>query len=110
MKSLFSLIIGTVLCTLGVIKTIQDNAISSVSFIVGIGNLIIFFDDNKELFGIKKVKECTYQEHRTASKLFGIKPLNPIKFILWKYGIIKSYSEKIRIKEESESETNEMGK
>lgn len=43
----------------------------------------------------RKVKELTYREHRAASKLFGVKPLKPIKFLLWKYGFIKSYSEAV---------------
>ncbi len=41
-----------------------------------------------------KVKEITYREHRRASKLFGVKPLMPIKFWFWKHGFIQSYSER----------------
>jgi hypothetical protein len=45
---------------------------------------------------MKKVKEVTYLQHRRINRFFGLKPMNPIKFLLWKYGFIKSYSEKMR--------------
>lgn len=49
---------------------------------------------------MKKVKDVTYMQHIRIQRMFGGKPLNPIKFLLWKYGFIKSYSEKMREKEE----------
>ena len=45
---------------------------------------------------MRKVKDVTYRKHLAFNRFFGFKPLNPIKFLLWKYGFIKSYSEKMR--------------
>ena len=49
---------------------------------------------------MRKVKDVTYTQHIRIQRMFGFRPLNPIKFLLWKYGFIKSYSEKMREKEE----------
>lgn len=69
---------------------------------LGLLNAITFIAPNIAEGNFKKpkpVRNISYKDHLMATNIFGGRKLDPITFLLWKYGIIRSYGEKMTSRE-----------